>query len=192
MPDQTKTDSERVSELFKSHADYLFNFAITRVNDTHIAEDLVQDTFMAALRNIKNFESRSKESTWLTAILKNKIIDYYRKKVRQYHKESVEDLRSVEDYFDENGKWSKSEQPQKWHINYNENIEQKEFYDILNNCLKRLNELQRIAFVMKHFDDIKSEDICKELKITSSNYWVIIHRAKLQLRKCMEVKWVNS
>ncbi|NOX45596.1 MAG: sigma-70 family RNA polymerase sigma factor [Chlorobi bacterium] len=192
MSDQTKTDSERVSELFKSHADYLFNYAITRVNDQHIAEDLVQDTFVAALRNIKNFESRSKESTWLTAILKNKIIDHYRKKVRQYHKESLDDLRSVEDYFDKNGKWNKTDQPQKWHINYNETIEQKEFYDILNNCLNRLNELQRIAFTMKHFDDIKSEDICKELEITSSNYWVIIHRAKLQLRKCMEAKWVNS
>jgi len=192
MPDQTKTDSERVSELFESHADYLFNYAITRVNDQHIAEDLVQDTFVAALRNIKNFESRSKESTWLTAILKNKIIDHYRKKVRQYHKESLDDLRSVEDYFDKNGKWNKTEQPQKWHINYNETIEQKEFYEILNNCLSRLNDLQRIAFTMKHFDDIKSDDICKELEITSSNYWVIIHRAKLQLRKCMEVKWVNS
>lgn len=192
MPDQTKTDSERVSELFESHADYLFNYAITRINDQHIAEDLVQDTFVAALRNIKNFESRSKESTWLTAILKNKIIDHYRKKVRQYHKESLDDLRSVEDYFDKNGKWNKTEQPQKWQINYNETIEQKEFYTILNNCLNRLNDLQRMAFTMKHFDDIKSKDICKELEITSSNYWVIIHRAKLQLRKCMEVKWVNS
>ncbi len=192
MTEEEKKDSTRIAKLFRDYSDYLYNFAITRVNDEHIAEDLVQDTFVAAIKSIKNFESKSKESTWLTAILKNKIIDHYRKKVNQYKKESIETLHDTNDYFDERGSWRVDQRPTDWHLDSGHSIDQKEFYEILQKCISRLNELQRITFVMKHLDDADTEDICKELKITTSNYWVIIHRAKLQLRKCLEVTWVNN
>jgi len=188
MKEKTKIE---ITGLFEQHADYLFNFAITRVNDEHMAEDLVQETFLSAIKGYESFQSKSKASTWLIAILKNKIIDHYRKKVREFHKESMDDLQKSDDFFDEKGSWKKDQRPQNWQMNYDQTIEQKEFYEILQNCIGRLKELQRMAFVMKHMDDAETETICKELNITASNYWVIMHRAKLQLRKCLEKNWIK-
>ena len=187
----SEKNKAEITSLFNQHADYLFNYAITRVNDEHVAEELVQETFISAFKNFDSFQQKSKASTWLIAILKNKIIDHYRKKVREYQKESLDEISETGDYFTENGKWKKDQRPQDWKVDSIQNIEQEEFYDILQKCLKRLNEIHRIAFVMKHMEDVDTTEICKELNITASNYWVIIHRAKLQLRKCMETNWVQ-
>lgn len=192
MSNEDINNSKRIAGLFENYSDYLYNYAITRVNDEHIAEDLVQDTFVAAIKSIKNFESKSKESTWLIAILKNKIIDHYRKKVNKYHQESIETLHNTNDYFDNRGSWRTDQRPTDWHLGSGHSVDQKEFYEVLQKCIGRLNELQRIAFVMKHLDDEDTDDICKELQITTSNYWVIIHRAKLQLRKCLEINWIDN
>ncbi|MCF8369102.1 MAG: sigma-70 family RNA polymerase sigma factor [Bacteroidales bacterium] len=180
-----------IASLFNQHADYLFNFAITRVNDEHIAEDLVQETFISALRNYASFEGKSKASTWLIAILKNKIIDHYRKKVREYKKESIDQLASTEDFFNTKGHWRKEQRPQAVDFSADQSLNQEEFYVVLQKCLTGLNDLQRMAFVLKHLEDVDTTEICKELQITASNYWVIIHRAKLQLRKCLEINWIN-
>ena len=192
MPESKKSTNQIISELFEQHADYLFNFAITRVGDTQTAEDLVQETFISALKNYDSFQQKSKASTWLTAILKNKIIDHYRKKVREYHKESLDGLSASREFFDQKGHWKKEEGPQSWNMNTDKGIEQKEFYAILRKCLTRLSDIQRMTFVMKHMEDLDTTEICKELNITASNYWVIMHRAKLQLRKCMETHWINA
>jgi len=186
----SEKNKAEISTLFERHADFLFNFAITRVNDEHTAEDLVQETFISALRNYDSFQKKSKASTWLVAILKNKIIDHYRKKVREYKKESLDNVLSGEDFFTEKGKWKKEERPRDWKMDASSHIEQKEFYETLQKCLGRLKEIQRMAFVLKHMEDVDTTEICKELNITASNYWVIIHRAKLQLRKCLEKNWM--
>ena len=191
MPDNKSNKNEIIAELFRSYSDYLFNYAITRVNDTHVAEDLVQDTFISALKGYDSFESKSKESTWLIAILKNKIIDHYRKKSKLYFQESLDQIQIMDDFFDSKGSWQVDQRPSKWDIDTDKAIEQQEFYETLQQCLIRLNDIQRMAFVMKHLDDEETDDICKELSITATNYWVIIHRAKLQLRKCMETNWVK-
>ena len=192
MPEGHTNNKEKIAKLFEEHADYLYGFALSRVNDAHIAEDLVQDTFVSALKNFDSFQQKSKASTWLTAILKNKIIDHYRKKVREYHKESMGGLAASDDFFNHKGHWKKEQRPKTWNMDTDRGLEREEFYRILKNCLKKLNELQRLAFVMKHLDDVDTSDICKELEITASNYWVIMHRAKLQLRKCMETQWINA
>ena len=183
---------KEITILFENHADYLFNYAISRVNDEHTAEDLVQDTFISALKSYESFEGKSKASTWLIAILKNKIIDFYRKRAREFQKESLDDISSSETYFNSKGGWIKDKRPQPWKYETVSGIEQKEFYAILQNCLAKLKEIQRMAFVLKHMEDVDTADICKELNITASNYWVIIHRAKLQLRSCLETNWINS
>ena len=192
MPETSDLKNQIIAKLFKENADYLYNFAITRVNHEQVAEDLVQDTFVSALKNYDSFQQKSKPSTWLIAILKNKIIDHYRKKVREYHKESLDSLAGSEDFFDKKGHWKKESHPQPWNFDTDKGIQQEEFYLILKKCLKKLNDLQRIAFVMKHMEDAETTEICKELEITASNYWVIIHRAKLQLRKCIETHWINA
>lgn len=183
---------QEIAILFENHADYLFNYAISRVNDEHTAEDLVQDIFLSALKSYESFEGKSKASTWLIAILKNKIIDFYRKRVREFQKESLDDISSSEDYFNPKGGWINDMRPKPWTLNADSQVEQDEFYAILQNCLTKLKEIQRMAFVMKHMEDVDTTDICKELNITASNYWVIIHRAKLQLRKCLETHWIND
>lgn len=187
----TNINSQIVAQLFEENADYLFSFAITRVNDEHVAEDLVQETFYSALKNYDSFQQKSKASTWLIAILKNKIIDHYRKKVRELNKESLEGIGSDE-YFNDNGHWKNESKPQPWQFDAEKKVHTEEFQEILRKCMARLNELQRMAFAMKYLEDEETSEICKELEITASNYWVIIHRAKLQLRKCLETHWINA
>lgn len=191
MSEKQANNNQKITQLFIDYADYLYNFAISRVSDPHVAEDLVQETFISALKNYDSFEGKSKESTWLTAILKNKIIDHYRKKVKHYLHDSIDRLSSSDEFFDDKGSWYKDQRPSKWDFDTDRAIEQQEFYATLQECLTRLNEIQRIAFVMKHMDDVNTDDICKELNVTASNYWVIMHRAKLQLRKCLETNWVK-
>lgn len=172
----------------KTYADPLFRFAVVRVNDNDSAKDLVQETFLAALKNRETFKGEISEKNWLYMILKNKIIDHYRKKSSPLIQQ-IDTINDAGGYFDEESHWIQSKGPKEWSIDYNSNLDSDEFLGILQKCMERLSELMRIVFSMKYLDEIKSEDICKELKITSSNYWVIIHRSKLQLRSCIEEKW---
>ncbi len=191
MAEPTDKNKKIIADLFKEYADFLYNYAITRVNDARQAEDLVQETFFSALKNYDSFRGQSKASTWLIAILKNKIIDVYRKKVKEYHQDSLDDLGSTKAYFDKHGHWRRDNLPGPWKNDTMDETNREEFYAVLQRCLQRLKEIQRIAFVMKHMDDTDTDEICKELRITASNYWVIMHRAKLQLRDCLEKTWIN-
>jgi len=172
----------------KTYADPLFRFAVIRVNDKDSAKDLVQETFLAALKNLETFKGEISEKNWLYMILKNKIIDHYRKKTASIL-DQIDTLNDEGGFFDEESHWIKSRGPKDWGVDYNSTLESEEFMEILNKCMERLSEIMRIVFSMKYLDEKDSHEICKELKITSSNYWVIIHRSKLQLRSCIEEKW---
>ena len=172
------------------YADILFNYTLARVQDRGVAEDLVQDTFLSAWRAKDSYNADASEKTWLFAICKNKIIDHFRKKSSS--KEQYAAFDSANNFFDENEHWTKQDQPNDWGISSVSIVETKEFYKILDYCKKKLQEMQHNVFVMKYMEDLDAEEICKVLNISSSNYWVIIHRAKLQLRKCIEQNWVNS
>ncbi|MBI4681324.1 MAG: hypothetical protein HY753_09040, partial [Nitrospirae bacterium] len=89
-------------------------------------------------------------------------------------------------FFDEDGNWQQQARPQEWGIDYSQDIETKEFYEILEKCKDKLSELQNAVFTMKYMDEFDSNEICKELGISPSNYWVVLHRVKLQLRRCLE------
>lgn len=182
-----------------NYSDYLFTYAFSRVSDEEAARDLVQDTFLSALKAKNSFKGEAAEKTWLVSILKRKVIDYYRRNaVRK--EESFEESDSFkvayEHYFRSDdgfrpGHWAGTNNPQPW----NEaklNIEQGEFRKILNACLEKLPKSWASVFSMKHIDDESSETICKELSISTSNYWVIIHRAKLQMRECLEKNWFKA
>ena len=101
-------------------------------------------------------------------------------------------LESANQYFDENDHWKLDTAPRNWSVNYSQPVETKEFNEILNKCMDKLSEIMKIVFTMKYLDEKESDAICKELNITSSNYWVIMHRAKLQLRGCLEKKWIGK
>jgi RNA polymerase sigma-70 factor (TIGR02943 family) len=176
----------------KEHADYLYAYTRVRINDEEHARDLVQETFLAALEKVKSFEGRSSERTWLTAILRNKIIDVYRKKssglanveVRQAEEEQ-------EDFFNaDDGHWNSGPAPKHFGIDEYDPLRSKEFDHIMIKCLNKLPVLWMSVFTMKHLDDESTDAICSELKLTSSNFWVIIHRAKLSLRACLQKNWI--
>ncbi|MES2328918.1 MAG: sigma-70 family RNA polymerase sigma factor [Bacteroidota bacterium] len=172
------------------YADALYGYTLHRVNDAALAEDIVQETFLSAWKARDTFKGEASEKSWLFTICKNKIIDHYRKKARDIVQPLAE--RSATDgFFDEVEHWTQEDQPADWGIDYQQNIDNKEFYQVLEGCKKKLQELQQAVFSMKYLEDLDSAEICKVLGITSSNYWVLIHRAKLQLRGCLEKNWLN-
>ena len=174
----------------QAHADYLFNYTISRVNNHEMAKDLVQETFFAGLKAMKNFQGKASERTWLISILKRKIIDYYRKINSAKGKAEVK----VNFYSDgeKEGEWLEERVPTTWNNEAEKNIENDELKEVLENCINNLPEKYEMVFRMKTIQHFETEEICKELDITSSNLWVIIHRARTQLRKCMEDNWFNK
>ena len=172
-----------------NYADYMYNYALVRINDVNLAKDLVQDTFFSALKSAKNFQGKSTERTWLISILKRKIIDHYRK--INSKKGQSEVRMNFYDNGENSGSWLEERVPQSWD-NYSErSIENQELKSQLDACIEDLPKKYEMVFRMKTIQDFETEEICKELEITASNFWVIIHRARIQLRKCMEDNWFN-
>lgn len=175
------------------HADYLYSYALARVNDGELARDLVQETFLAALERLKKFEGKSTERTWLTAILKNKIVDIYRKKASAFVKEPAVTFAEYEtdDFFEPDAhNWKIDHRPAEFGIEQPDHLESKEFELILQRCMRKLPSLWLSVFTMKHLDDEPADTICNHLRISASNFWVIIHRAKLSLRECLQKNWI--
>lgn len=172
------------------YADYLFKYAVARVNDSNLAKDLVQETFFAGLKSAKNFEGKAAERTWLIAILKRKVIDYYRKINSNKGKAEVR-MNFYHDN-DKEGNWIEERVPQTWDNDADKLIETTELKAALEQCIDNLPEKYAMVFRMKTIQEFETEEICKELNITASNLWVIIHRARTQLRRCMEDNWFNN
>jgi RNA polymerase sigma-70 factor (TIGR02943 family) len=172
------------------YADYLFNYAIARVNNYDLAKDLVQETFFAGLKSAKNFEGKASEKTWLVSILKRKVIDHYRK-INSTKGQAEVRMNFYEDGENE-GSWIEERVPQNWNNDTEKAIENEELKNQLDVCLEKLPEKYGIVFRMKTIQEFETEEICKELDITASNLWVMIHRARTQLRKCMEDNWFKK
>jgi len=172
------------------YADYLFNYAITRVDDKDFAKDLVQETFFSGLKGKNNFRGEASERTWLVSILKRKIIDHYRKINSAKGKKEVR----VNFYSegDKKGNWLEEAVPGVWVNEGDKNIENNELKNALEKCIHNLPEKYRMVFLLKTVQNYETEEICNELEISSSNLWVIIHRARLQLRKCLEENWFKN
>lgn len=173
-----------------NYSDMLYRFAVLRVTDKELAKDIVQDTFMSAWKGKDGYKGEASEKNWLFTICRNKVIDHYRKAANSLATHGINNYEDM--FFDEKGMWNKSAVPAAWGVSYNDTIDTKDFYKVLNECKDNLKELQQAVFVLKYFDDFSSDKICKLLDITPSNYWVLMHRAKLQLRQCIEHNWFNK
>lgn len=170
------------------YADILNAYILVRINDTGAAADMVQDTFLSAWKGRSGYDGRASEKNWLFAICKNKIIDYYRKQSTGMAKVvSPEE----NEYFDGVDHWTPVTQPNKWGIDQLQPFETKEFYGVLEKCKRKLKDIQQMVFVMKYMEELESDEICKLLELTPAYYWVLIHRAKLHLRSCLEKNWIN-
>ncbi|MCK5638288.1 MAG: sigma-70 family RNA polymerase sigma factor [Flavobacteriaceae bacterium] len=172
------------------YADYLYNYAITRVDNQDTAKDLVQETFFSGFKGKDNFRGQASERTWLVSILKRKIIDHYRKINSAKGKKEVR--MSFYSDGERKGSWLEEAVPQTWGNEAEKNIENSELKSALNKCIENLPEKYRMVFLLKTVQDFETEAICNELDITSSNLWVIIHRARVQLRKCIEENWFKK
>lgn len=168
------------------YSDYLFNYTITRVNDTEKAKDLVQDTFIAGLKSMKNFKGEASERTWLISILKRKIIDHYRKINSNKGKAEI---RMSYNSDDNEGDWLEERVADPFEKNAEDNIENTELGLAIDYCLEKLPAKQAQVFEMKTILNYDTEAICNELDITASNLWVIIHRARTAMAGCLEKKW---
>jgi RNA polymerase sigma-70 factor (TIGR02943 family) len=182
----------------KAHGNYLFSIAMMKTRDKTLSEDLVQETFLSAIKGYDNFQGNSSEKTWLTTILKNKIIDHYRKKniLKDANSYLTETDHAFYDHFfatdqDRNGHWLEAASPKGWEFPADHAIIEKEFNATLELCLSKLPAKLLPVFLARVLDEDDSENICKEFNLSASNYWVILHRAKLLMRACLEAKWLS-
>lgn len=177
------------------YADQLFSFALKRVNKRELAEDLVHDAFVAALKNVTQFKGESSELTWLYSILRNKIIDSYRSKEKKMASKfyNIDEASGYDKFFyvegDKRGRWQSNQSVNLVYEAADQSFEREEFMMVLKLCMGNLPFKWSEVFRMKTIEEMDTKEICKELTITPSNLWVIIHRAKLQLKECMEKNW---
>jgi RNA polymerase sigma-70 factor (ECF subfamily) len=173
------------------YGDYLYRYALMRVRDPQVAEDTVQETFLAALKNLDQFDGRVDVKYWLRGILRNKTVDYIRKAVRrqELQKEQVQEVVG-QLLFKASG--IPTTRPKPWAFDPDEAFAQEEFWSAFQGCLEGLSDQMRTAFYLKMVDEVETEEICKELDITDNYLWVMLHRARAQLKECLEHKWSTS
>ncbi len=171
------------------YGDYLYRYAYSRLRDTNSAEEVVQETFLAGIRNQTQFAGRGSQRGWLLGILKRKIIDFVRRRNKHDRASGFDDPDPSVQLFDENGNWRKDILPAS---EGERAIESRELWDVVQDCLSFLPSGQADVFVLSVMEEMDSQQICKELNITPSNLWVRLHRARLGLAKCVGARWFSD
>lgn len=189
-----KTDKKhKLSEPDKwvdLYGNYLYRFAYVRTNETQAAENLVQEALIAAYKAKDNFRGTSSEKTWLVGILKKKIMDYYRKHYRESkYLDKNDPEEKLNHPFNAIGRWRKPVEP--WADDAASTAQKHEFWKIFRSCLATLPPKTARAFIMHEIDGESGKQICETLDISSSNLWVLLYRARIKLRECLEKNWFN-
>jgi RNA polymerase sigma-70 factor (ECF subfamily) len=185
--EQPAAESRQVSpeDWVSEHGDYLYRFALARVGRPEAAEDLVQETLLAGLKAAPSFAGQSSERTWLTGILKNKLVD----RIRQSQRSALlADLNKSDDFleglFDRSGHWKVG--PKEWAGEPSRILETREFLEAFQNCLARLPTRLREVFSTRVLDEMPPAEICQVLAISSTNLWTLVHRARVRLWSCLD------
>jgi RNA polymerase sigma-70 factor (ECF subfamily) len=179
----------------ESYSDQLFTWAFHKTGNRQAAEDIVQETFLAAYQSFNSFSAKSNPKTWLFSILNHKIMDYYRALYREKEKTGITgnlQKNSVYTPFDVEGNWIEKERPTDWAHASDELLDNPEFNKVMQLCMGKLPDHWRAVLHLKYMDEKKGEEICQELNIAPTNFWQILHRAKLQMRKCLENGWFKK
>lgn len=182
-------EKEGLSDWVNTYTSEMYSWAFHKVSDAQLAEDLVQDTFLAAAEKIDGFKGESSPKTWLFSILNNKIVDVYRKKAKN---PVANENQSFLHFFDGGGGWHKNKQPNDWGNEEGHLLDNPDFQLILAKCLEALPEKWSTCVKLKYLSEKKGEEICQVVGLTTTNFWQIVHRAKLQLRECVETNWFNN
>lgn len=178
---KTQNDKITTEQIVEEHGDYLFQFAMSKIHNRDLALDFVQDTFLVCLEKMDQFEGRSSLRTWMTTILNRKIIDFWRKEKKNNDAVAF-DSSTNESSFAKSSLSPKN--PEEINIEQEKKI-------MLEICMDKLPENQRQILIAKYYDEKNGTEIGKEFNITPSNFWVIIHRAKMQLRECMDKLYMS-
>ena len=190
MHDDSHAPSEPHTWLDR-HGDALYRYALMRVREPAMAEDLVQDTLLSALRGHSRFAGESSERTWLIAILKNKIIDHFRRSTHETPLPESDDPDALIDALFETSSDHWLNFPNTWQ-NPDTALENSRFWQVFADCLQGLPARQAQAFAMTELEGLDTENLCKALNISTSNVWVLLHRARLRLRQCLEQRWFDA
>jgi RNA polymerase sigma-70 factor (ECF subfamily) len=168
----------------------LLRFARTQLRNEAWAEDAVSDTLLAALEKPQAFAGQSQLKTWLVGILKHKVVDQLRRHTREATVLVGEDGEDLDDaLFDSTGHWRTL--PGDWG-DPAASFGQRQFFEMLELCVEHLPPVQGRVFMMREWLELETDEICKELSITSTNLWVLLHRARLRLRECLQLRWFNN
>lgn len=197
MPVSERSRKVDPSAWVDEHGDCLFRYALARLRDESLAEDLVQETLLSAIQSQKSYTGKAAERTWLTAILKHKIIDYYRKNSRnvQITDEDL-DTSDIEYFFERpdvwDGHWADTLRPVDPEQSPEYVLERSEFWMVMDDCMSAMPERVAYVFSLREMDGLSSNEICEILALSASNFWVIMHRARMLLRRCIEIKWFRK
>ena len=186
-------DANAFAAAVATQRGYLMRIATLQLRDRASAEDAVQEALVAAFAGREGFDGRSSLRTWLTSILKHKVVDAIRRRQREpLFESSLSEEVDVDDFdglFRDNGAWDAS--PAGWG-DPEASLGQRQFFDVLELCLERLPPNTARVFVMREVMELDSAEICKELSITTNNLWVILYRARMSLRECLQQRWFGD
>ena len=183
------TTSESPETWLEQHGSALYRFAMLRLRDANKAEEVVQDTLVAALQAHARFNGGASVRTWLIGILKHKIMDQFRHEAREAPLQSPDlvsaddELFAEEDFFDSKGSWR--EKVSDWG-NPEDSLERSQLIAILQRCLDALPERLGRLFMMREVMEESTETICQEMEISPTNVWTMLYRARMGLRQCLD------
>ena len=181
-------DPEQWVDLY---GDYLFRYAMMRLRDHDAARDAVQETFLAGIKSLDRYDGRVGIKYWLRGILKFKVVDHIRKQVREQVVDDIDD-EGVLDRLLFKTSGIPTMNPEPWQFDAKSAFDREDFWPIFNQCLSKLKEPIRQAFVLKMVEDMDSDEVCKVLNIKPNHLWVLNHRARGSLKKCLESHWQRS
>jgi RNA polymerase sigma-70 factor, ECF subfamily len=185
--------SKRDAAELGAHRPYLLRFAAAQVRQKDVAEDLVQETLVAAVSAVERFSGQSSVRTWLTGILLHKISDYRRAAGREMSLDARWEESGADDYvealFAENGGYVQP--PADWG-DPERALGEQEFFAVLDGCVEDLPEAAAQVFLLRELMGLSVAEICKELNISATNCSVMLHRARMRLRGCLERRWFET
>lgn len=190
---QISNSHAAISSWLADFGDDMYSWAYYKTSSRETAEDLVQDSMLSAYKSFDKYKPGSNPKTWLFTILNNKIIDYYRSSSTQksVNQTTLQGNKPEDDNFDSTGHWNKAHTPL-WGNTEEHLLDNPDFLAVMANCIENLPPNWRGVVMGKYFHHKKGSQICKELGITSSNLWQMAHRAKLQLKECLEKNWKDN
>jgi RNA polymerase sigma-70 factor (ECF subfamily) len=173
-------------EWLERYGDALYRYALSRLRRPHDAEEAVQEALLAALQARGDFQGRSHPRTWLLGILRHKILDRLRARAQRGPGADVDDLDS---FFDATGHWRRPT------VRWSDPAvlaERREFWQVVDSCLGKLPSRMAAAFTLRTLDDFAPDVVCADLAISPANFWVLLHRARLRLVRCLQLHWFDA